>query len=209
MKERKTVLRESGNCTMFTKSVHICMWNCICNWLLKNEIKAGNTHLIPELDAIIPLSRLEQFRSESGGDKLCVRFEIFDHVSDSSTILRVQCRVDLIKEVERRRVALLDGEDEGESHKGLLPTRELIHVAHVRWIAREWDSDANSSELLHIGNGQWRARVVLIVARSRPFLKRIYKYYLELNLTSYCFDNQKFIKMIQETLLLTNRPFFA
>ncbi len=39
--------------------------------------------------------------------------------------------VDLVKEVEGRGVAALDGEDEGEGHEGLLPPRELLHQVAV------------------------------------------------------------------------------
>jgi hypothetical protein len=36
-------------------------------------------------------------------------------LGDSSTVLGVEVSVNFVKEVERRGVALLDGEDEGES----------------------------------------------------------------------------------------------
>ena len=48
-----------------------------------------------------------------------------DHVCDCLPVHRVEGGVDLVEEVERRRVALLDGEDQRQRHKRLLPAREL------------------------------------------------------------------------------------
>ena len=48
-----------------------------------------------------------------------------DHVGYSFPVHRVEGGVDLVEEVERRRVALLDGEDQRQRHKRLLPAGEL------------------------------------------------------------------------------------
>ena len=51
-------------------------------------------------------------------------------VGDGGSELRVQGGVHLVEEIEGSRVTSLDGEDEGESHHGLLTSRELVHVLH-------------------------------------------------------------------------------
>ena len=48
-----------------------------------------------------------------------------DHVCDCLPVHRVEGGVDLVEEVERRGVALLDGEDQRQRHKRLLPAGEL------------------------------------------------------------------------------------
>ena len=48
-----------------------------------------------------------------------------DESRDGCAVGRVEGLVDFVEEVEGGRVAALDGEDEGESDKGLLPSREL------------------------------------------------------------------------------------
>ena len=50
---------------------------------------------------------------------------------------RVKRLVDLIEQIERRRVALLNGEDERERDERLLAARQLLHVLHLRLVARE------------------------------------------------------------------------
>ena len=65
---------------------------------------------------------------ESGGDELGAVRQLVDHVGDGLPVHRVEGRVDLVEEVERRRVALLDGEDEGERHQRLLPAGELAEL---------------------------------------------------------------------------------
>ena len=62
---------------------------------------------------------------ESGGDELRAVRELVDHVGDGLPVHGVEGRVDLVEEVERRRVALLDGEDEGQRHQRLLTARQL------------------------------------------------------------------------------------
>ena len=64
-------------------------------------------------------------RPEGGGDELRAVRELVDHVGDGLPMHRVECRVDLVEEVERRRVALLDGEDQRQRHKRLLPAGKL------------------------------------------------------------------------------------
>jgi len=53
-------------------------------------------------------------------------------------MLGIKGLIDLVKQVERRRVALLDGEDEGQRYERFLPAGQLLHVSHLRTVAREW-----------------------------------------------------------------------
>lgn len=68
---------------------------------------------------------------------------------DGLPVHGIQCLVDLVKQVERRRVALLDGEDERHGNQGLLPAGQLLHVPHLGVVAGEGDLDAHARELLH------------------------------------------------------------
>lgn len=73
-------------------------------------------------------------------------------VSEAATNL-----VDLVEEVEGRRVALLYGEDERERHQRLLPAGQLVHLAHVALAAGEGDLDADARELVGVralGSGE-------------------------------------------------------
>jgi len=57
------------------------------------------------------------------------------HTSDGLSVLRVERLVNLVEEIERRRVALLNGEDECECDEGLLSTGQLLHVPHLGFVA--------------------------------------------------------------------------
>lgn len=52
-------------------------------------------------------------------------------------VLSIQGLVDFIKQVEGRRVALLNGKDEGESHQGFLSSWQLLHLSHLTLLPRE------------------------------------------------------------------------
>ena len=68
---------------------------------------------------------LVDYMPESCGDELRAVRQLVDHICDGLPVHGVEGRVDLVEEVERRRVALLDGEDEGQRHQGFLPAGEL------------------------------------------------------------------------------------
>lgn len=53
------------------------------------------------------------------------------------SVLCVQGLVDLIEQVERCRVALLDGENESERHERFLTSRQLLHLSHLSLLTRE------------------------------------------------------------------------
>ena len=61
----------------------------------------------------------------------------------------IQCLIDLVKQVERRRIAFLDREDECHGNEGFLPAGELLHVPHFRTVPGEGHLDPHASELLH------------------------------------------------------------
>ena len=50
---------------------------------------------------------------------------------------RVERLIDLVEQIERRRVALLDGEDERERDERLLAARQLLHVLHLSLVTRK------------------------------------------------------------------------
>lgn len=57
----------------------------------------------------------------------------------SFSMTGIQCLIDFVKQVERCWVTFLDGEDERESNQRFLASRELLHVPHLWWLARERD----------------------------------------------------------------------
>lgn len=46
-------------------------------------------------------------------------------------MLGVQGLVDLVEQIERGGVALLDGKNKGQRHQGLLPSGQLLHLPHL------------------------------------------------------------------------------
>lgn len=50
-----------------------------------------------------------------------------EQFGNGCAVCRVQGGVDFVKQVKGRRVAALDGKDEGQGHQGLLPPAELLH----------------------------------------------------------------------------------
>ena len=53
---------------------------------------------------------------KQGGEDICLQVISVNH----QPVVSVQGSINLVKEVERSRITSLDGEDEGERHKGLL-----------------------------------------------------------------------------------------
>ena len=66
------------------------------------------------------------------------------------SVLGVQGLVDLVKQVEGGRVALLDGEDEGQGHQRLLTPGQLLHVTHLGLVAREGHLGEDTSSIFKI-----------------------------------------------------------
>lgn len=69
---------------------------------------------------------------------------------DGVSMLSVESRVDLVEEVEGRRVAHLNWEDESECNETLLSTTQLLHLLHLAAALDERDSDSDSGELVVI-----------------------------------------------------------
>lgn len=95
----------------------------------------------------IPTTRVfQQFRPERGQNHLHV-FRLFvDQGRHGRPVHRVQIRVDLIKQIERRRLQPLHGEDQGERDDGLLSARELVHGERIRLFARKRNLHADTGE---------------------------------------------------------------
>ena len=69
---------------------------------------------------------MEGGHDELGGIVAVVRLPA-QHTRHGGAVLRVQGRVNFIKQVEGRRIAALDGKDERQSHERLLPAAQLLH----------------------------------------------------------------------------------
>lgn len=80
---------------------------------------------------------VDQLRLERGCDELnrvvsvavpdLLRRDLFGH---GQSVHGIEVCVDLVKEVKRRWVALLNGENDCEGYDGLLPPRERLHRVH-------------------------------------------------------------------------------
>ena len=55
----------------------------------------------------------------------------------SLSVLGIKGLVNLVKQVEGGRVTLLNGKDEGQSHQRFLSPGQLLHVAHLCFVACE------------------------------------------------------------------------
>lgn len=76
------------------------------------------TGLVGVADSVALLRDHNHLRPERSANELttalCVVGQSLEHLRHSRAVLRVEVGVNLIEEVERRRVALLDGKDQGE-----------------------------------------------------------------------------------------------
>lgn len=80
---------------------------------------SNTTRLITIPYTIAFLRDKQHLRAEGRADELaaavvCALGQGLEHVGDGGAVLGVEIGVDLVEEVERSRVALLDGEDESE-----------------------------------------------------------------------------------------------
>ena len=57
---------------------------------------------------------------------------------------RIERLIDLVKEIERHWITLLNREDESQSHHRFLSSRELRHFARFRSLAGERNFDQDS-----------------------------------------------------------------
>mmetsp|Transcript_4217 Transcript_4217/g.17377 ORF Transcript_4217/g.17377 Transcript_4217/m.17377 type:complete len:269 (-) Transcript_4217:340-1146(-) len=100
-------------------------------------------HLVRVFHALDHPSHFDELGPERGGDELRARVRLSaNHGRDGGAVLRIQSRVDLVKEVKGHRVAPLDGEDEGDGDDGLLAAGELLHLHRLALPERHLDLDA-------------------------------------------------------------------
>mmetsp|Transcript_64828 Transcript_64828/g.127286 ORF Transcript_64828/g.127286 Transcript_64828/m.127286 type:complete len:429 (-) Transcript_64828:2825-4111(-) len=120
--------------------------------------------LVLKADAVALGGDFHQLGAERGRDELrCVGRRVglaLDHRRDRRAVRGVEGLVEFVKEVERRRVAALNGEDDAQGHQGLLPPRELRHEIHLA-VGRERHLNLHPFEVVH---HQGRRR-----GRCRPF----------------------------------------
>jgi len=62
------------------------------------------------------------------------RWRILLNTCHGLPVLGIKCLVNLIKQVEWRRVTLLNGKDERQCDKRFLSTRQLLHVSHLGFV---------------------------------------------------------------------------
>lgn len=72
----------------------------------------NRTGLVAETDTVALLRHMQHLRSESSTDELPIRRvrDGLQHLRDSRTVLRIEVGIDLVEQIERCRIAGLDGE---------------------------------------------------------------------------------------------------
>ena len=118
--------------------------------------------LVAKAHAVELVGVLEQLGSESGRDELGLVGQLVNHVGHALSVLRVERLVDLVEQVEGRRIAALDGEYERERDKRLLATAQLLNVLHLVALAGEGDAYADARVLLDGGRSAGRGRRALL-----------------------------------------------
>ena len=116
---------------------------------------------------------MEGRRDELAGAPLCIaRADRLapDEVRHRFAVRRVEGLIDLVEQVEGRRVAALDREDQREGNEGLLPSAQLLHLELLP-SPREVHEHADAAELAdpHRG-GAWRhlrLHVAVVIRRGR------------------------------------------
>mmetsp|Transcript_12782 Transcript_12782/g.54148 ORF Transcript_12782/g.54148 Transcript_12782/m.54148 type:complete len:267 (+) Transcript_12782:69-869(+) len=100
-------------------------------------------HLVRVFHALDHPGHFDELGPERGGDELRARVRLSaNHSRDGGAVLRIQSRVDLVKEVKGHGVATLDGEDEGDGDDGLLAAGELLHLHRLALPEGHLDLDA-------------------------------------------------------------------
>ena len=95
------------------------------------------------LHALDAPRHLDELGPERGGDELRASVSLrAHHRGDRGAVLRVQRGVDLVEQVERHRVAPLDGEDQPDRDDGFLTAAELFHHHRLALPERNLDLDA-------------------------------------------------------------------
>ncbi len=85
------------------------------------SILAGDTvnmgDFVSKLDTVELVGVLQEFGPERCCDELGPVGQLINHIGDSFPVLSIQSSVDLVEQIERSRVALLDCEDECKGNK--------------------------------------------------------------------------------------------
>lgn len=131
-----------------------CLHKVERSLLIEHVNPAGVVHIA---DGVTLIRHKDHLRSESSADELAAAFSRLSslstkfpqHLSDSRAVLRVQIGVDLIEEVERCRVALLDGKDKCQRAERLLSARELLDALLLVVLGVEGHCDADARVVLY------------------------------------------------------------
>lgn len=107
--------------------------------------------LVRVADTVTLLCHVHHFGSEGRADELRTDSAIVTwsrqhgkHVRNSSSVLSVEIGVDFVKEIERSRIAALNGKHERKSAKTLLPTAQLLDALLFVVFAIEAHADPDS-----------------------------------------------------------------
>jgi len=82
-------------------------------------------------DLVELVSPMNELLLESGDQELRGLREVKYELCNSASVLSIQGVVKLIHDVEGSRINLEDGEEEGSSHHGLLPSREVPEALNI------------------------------------------------------------------------------
>lgn len=104
---------------------------------------------VKESPTVVLVGSHNQLRTESRADVLHIlRRVLLNHLRNGATVLTVQIGIDLVKEIEWSRVAVLDSKDEGKGAERLLTTAQLLGVLLLVVLAVERHADTDTSVIL-------------------------------------------------------------
>jgi hypothetical protein len=100
------------------------------------------------LAAGLLIRSIQQLWMEGGANELRVSALVSQHVRDGTAVDGVQRAVNLIQQIEGRRIAALDGEDKCQSYHALLTAGQLMRGGSS---AAERHFDGDAGERAHLG----------------------------------------------------------
>ena len=83
-------------------------------------------------------------------------------------MLTIECRVDLVEEVKRSRIAFLNGKYHRQRNQTFLAAREMTHFARLA-AARKRDANTDTQVVARLLGGCRRLRVAVVAILQASF----------------------------------------
>jgi hypothetical protein len=125
MNRRRNRNRQEGGVRLMLHLSLLHLNELLCFFLGDDSHKAGLA-LKDDTEELVSCSK--QFRMESRDDELRFLRLLLNHVRNCRAVHRVERCIDLIQQVERRRITALNGKDQTQRNDTLLTARKLMAV---------------------------------------------------------------------------------